>query len=425
MTSPIERLPVELLDLVAASLNLPACQNLRLTSRRLYALGLSSFANRHFHRVTTTLGSASLDRLLCIARHAHLARAVSALHIRLLYHDDYQDLEQISRLGKYPPPKRFATIPGLKLRDIPKEATLYNDVCGEEYPQCIVQRLTRALKGLGNIKKIKFYTRLDHIRITDAPTTQDNTFRLKCLSAVIDALVASNLQLHHLGIAKGSSTNPLHRSLHVPYPALDLPLSVLQALQPRLSQVTFLTLSIDALYDQVHRVNGWEDALGRLISTMPSVSTLALHLDRYTNSCHYNAAIIRSLARSCRLSHLTSLTLGSCSAHIEDLIAFLTAHMATLRRLELFDIRLLPGSWPLVLATCKQLPKLEGLRLRSLRDPDGRPLTLSPGRHPFTVTLECGTSPNGPSVLTAERMDELIAFASSDGEFHNSIVSAG
>jgi hypothetical protein len=89
MLSPIERLPVEVFDIIAANLHLPEFQNLRYASRQLHLFVYSSFKHC-FSDQTTTLGPSSIDRLVKIASHDHLRHAVKALHIRPLSHRDYE-----------------------------------------------------------------------------------------------------------------------------------------------------------------------------------------------------------------------------------------------------------------------------------------------------------------------------------------------
>ena len=84
MTSQIERLPVELFELVAASLELLSCKNLRLTSQRLRFLIHPLFVECAFSRLKTTLGSPSLGRLVNVSRCENLRGAVKVLQIQLL-----------------------------------------------------------------------------------------------------------------------------------------------------------------------------------------------------------------------------------------------------------------------------------------------------------------------------------------------------
>jgi hypothetical protein len=92
MTSPFERLPAEVFDIIAAYLHLPEYQTVRLSSQRLHLLSLSTFTKKYFTKVITTLGSPSLDRLVHVANHSHLSRLVTTLEIRLLNHRNYKDL---------------------------------------------------------------------------------------------------------------------------------------------------------------------------------------------------------------------------------------------------------------------------------------------------------------------------------------------
>lgn len=407
-TSPIGNLPAELFDLVAAHLDLLAFKNLRICSRRLHLLSLAPFAKRHFARLTTTLGSASLDRLVQIASHHHFSPAVTTLHVRFLYYTDYCDLESITRLGIYPPPKRFAValMPGISSRNIPSESTLYKDICGDSYPQCIVDRLVCALEGFPNIKTMKFYTRLHHRGDDQGPCDRDDIFRMRCFQAVITAIARSNIELRELSISKGSRKRPFYRCLRLPCTALCLPPGTLQALKPRLCKLTSLTLSIDSSYLASSHKRDWELTLTNLLASTPLVKNLALSLDYINNLTQYGADMMHSLALSCRLMVLSSFVLSNCTTYESDLTTFFAAQASSVSQLEMVDVRLCSGSWRSVLIVCKSLERLEQLRLATLKGPPhDQYLTLS---HRCNNSLKVTLDVRNGSRRMSERIDDLI-----------------
>ncbi|KAI8936643.1 hypothetical protein NX059_007042 [Plenodomus lindquistii] len=408
-SSPLASLPVELFDLIAAHLDPVTFKTLRLCSRRLNSLSLDPFAKRYFSRVTTTLGSSSLDRLVHIAKHHHFSKAVTALHVRFLYYADYCDLETIARLRIYPPPKRFALalMPGITSKNIPTESTLYKDVCGDAYPNCIVERLGRALKSFANVKTVRFYTRLSQNGDDPGPCHHDDTFRNKCFQAVITAMVDSEINLCELSVSKGSRTRPLHRCLRLPYTAISFPPKTLQGLLPRLSTLNSLTLAIDSAYPGSSRDGGWDRTLAKLIAMTPSIANLTLSLDHCNNISHYSTAMLQSLTPYCRRLSLASLVLSNCMTDEETLATLLLAQKPSLCQLDLSGIKLCSGSWSSVLLSCKSMEKLERIRLAMLKDSTGQYLPLSRRNGNF---LEATLGGRKKPERIAERIDALITF---------------
>ncbi|KAF2249235.1 hypothetical protein BU26DRAFT_519374 [Trematosphaeria pertusa] len=93
--------------MVIADLALPDYQALRLASKQLYTLTLMAFSSSFFSKRKTTLGTPSLIRLRRVSCCKHFAGSVSLLEVKLLNHSDYELLQQIDRVGIYPPPNRF------------------------------------------------------------------------------------------------------------------------------------------------------------------------------------------------------------------------------------------------------------------------------------------------------------------------------
>ncbi|CAO2653168.1 Nn.00g025790.m01.CDS01 [Neocucurbitaria sp. VM-36] len=410
MTSPIERLPVEVFDIIAFDLDLPAYNAIRLVSRQLHSLSFSTYAKKYLAELTTTLGSASLDRLVAVASHQHLANLVTVLDIRLLNHRDYKLLTKITRVGIFPPPKRFPRVSSVRQEHISEEATLYDDVTRSEYPKCIIERLARALKGFGNLQTIRF--RAHHSepygwRSTTMPEG-DQLFRSKCFRAVIDAIVISEVNLKEFSMAKGKRLTTLSKCANLPYPALHFPFPFLQTLQHRFSALESLTLSVMTAYNGDARIPGWENGLGNLIAAAPSVKTLALSLDRNNRVSHYSAAVIRSLSLACRVAALSTFQLVNCSLHEEDLTRFVAAHSESLNQLVFSDIRLLTGSWSSLWTSLKEVRSIQGLRLASLEGTRSPVLFRRRDKERLKITLDTKKAGRPMAAMLDDLIDACI-----------------
>ena len=390
MSSSIERLPVEIFDIIATYFDLPDYQLLRLSSQRLCLLTFSTFAKKHFCDLTTTLGSASLDRLVDISSHRYFCSVVTVLDVRLLNHGDYTLLTKISRVGIFPPTKRFLKVSGVRPEHVSEEATLYDDIIRSENLSCISERLTRALRGFTNLRAIRF--RAHHAEPLGYRMTTmdegDQVFRTRCFQAVMGAITRSNISLEEFSMAKGRRTTTLSKCANLPYPALQLPYQSLQKVQFCFANLASLALSAISAYNGDSRVPGWENAISNLIAAAPSIKHLALSLDRSSRISHYSAAIVRSLALSCRLSDLKTFQLVNCSAHEKDLEIFITAHAEALQELILSEIRLLTGSWSSLWLSLKRLPALECMRLASLEGTRSPVLFRRRDKERVKVTLD-------------------------------------
>lgn len=366
--SYLERLPVEVFEIITLDLDLPAYRNLRLTSRQLHLLSLSTFSKRYFAELTTTLGSSSLDRLVNIADRQYLSNAVSTLDIKILNHRDYKILTHINRVGIFPPPKRFQNISSIKAANISQESTLYDDVSSRDYPKCIVDRLTRALRGLHSLKTIRFRAhRSDPYEWRhDGMPKGDQNFRSKCFQAVFDAIIKSEIQLDEFSMAKGKRGTKLGKSVNIPYPTLQLSLGVLPAVQYCFTHLKALTLSINSACNGDSRTPGWENGISHLIACAPALKSLALSLDSHGQPSSYSAAVMRSLASSCQIDHLEAFHLYNCQLHGTDLATFTNTHATTLRQITLSGIRLVTGTWPSFWTLLKDVENLQKLRLAAL-----------------------------------------------------------
>lgn len=412
MTSAFERLPAEVFDIIAASLTLPEYQTIRLTSQRLHLLTLSSFNKKYFTKLITTLGSPSLDRLVRVASHAHLSRLVTTLEVRLLTEQDYKELGKIARIGLIPPPKRFPKIPYIRDQDVAQEATLYDDVLANRQAKCITERLARSLQHLSNLTALTIRTQKPEApewKTLPLPSG-DSTFRTRCLRAVLDALAQStNVRLATFTMAKQSTPYSLLKPANIPYPSLQLPLEHLQRLRPSFSTLTSLTLSIVAAHNDHHRLPGWENSIGRLVSCAPLLVTLSLSLDRKHQVSQYAARIIRSLSDALQLDYLEDLNICNASAHESDLAKLVKTHAGTLLRVGLKNVSLLTGEWERVLAGFKGVEALREVRLANVDvEGGGRPVVglrqreggRERGREKRKITLDVDK--------TGKRMGELL-----------------
>lgn len=367
MTSPFERLPTEVFDMIAAHLHLAEYQTIRLASQRLHLLSLSTFTKTYFTKLVTTLGAPSLDRLLHVADHEHLSRLVTTLEIRLLNHRNYKDLIKIARVAIFPPPKRFPKVSCVRDQDVVRESTLYDDVHANRQARCITERLTRGLRGLSNLTAVRFRAHdMEPLGWKAIAVPEgDQVFRARCLRAVLDALSQSDTSLSTfvMGKEKGFA---LTKCANVPYPALQLPLEYLHRLGPIFQELTHLTLSVVASHNGHNRLPGWENGLSRFVSSAPCLTSLSLSLDRKAQVSQYGARIMRSLSDSVQLDRLESLHIFNTTVHESDLTKFVKTHARTLHVIHLANVCLLTGSWLVLLSALNHVHNLHTLRLSSV-----------------------------------------------------------
>ncbi|KAF2994700.1 hypothetical protein E8E13_002749 [Curvularia kusanoi] len=405
MTSPFERLPAEVFDIIAACLDLPGYQTVRLTSQRLHLLSLSSFNKKYFTKVITTLGSPSLDRLVNVANHTHLSRLVTTLEIRLLNDRDYKDLGKIARIKVLPPPKRFSKISCVRDQDIAHESTLYDDVLANRQAKCITERLTRGLQGLENLTTIRF--RAHQIEPlgwkTIAVPAGDSVFRSRCFRAVLNAILKSGISLGTFSMGK-EKAHLLSKAANVPYPALQLPLEYLQRLRAPFEGLTALTVSVVAAYNDHHRLPGWENGLGRFISSAPNLTHLSLSLDRKAQVSEYAARIVRSLSDSVQLERLESLNICNTTFHESDMAKLVKMHAGTLQRLYLTNVCLLTGNWIVLLRAFQGVKDLHTLRLAQIEGAGSPAEWRQKSKERPKITLD--TERSGRAM--AEMLDEVI-----------------
>lgn len=374
MISPIESLSVEVFETIVSDLDLPAYQQLRLASRQLHLLSLAPFAKRYFSDITTTLGSPSLNRLVNLSQHGYFCEVVTLLDIKILTHRDYKLLKNIQEVGIYPPPKRFAILTGIRQEHITGEATLYDDTMGQQYPQCITGRLTCALKGFPNLKRIRF--RAHHhepIGWQDIAMPEgDQVFRENCFQAVLNAIIKSGIQVETFSTAKMKRNAILKKCANLAYPALDLPFSSLPSLRHAFANLQTLVLAIVSARDGDSRVPGWENNMCHFVACAPNLKSLTLSLDRKGLVSYNSRAIIRSLALSCRLERLETLHLINCSLYEADLVKFLLAHAESLTSVSLSYVRLLKWNWETFWTSLQVLKVLRYVRIaqpEELRSP--------------------------------------------------------
>lgn len=390
MASPIECLPVEVFDNIAFYLGLPGYNGLRLSSRRLRSLTFSTFAKRFFSYLTATLGPLSLQRLINVSNHPHLAKIVTVLDIRLLNHQDYEVLTSINRVGIFPPPKRFPRISVMTFQAIDEESKLYDLVIKNKGVIEIAKQLYRAFRSLSNLKSIHFRTRSpDPLSRQSKPMHDgDCLFRTRCFEAVISAIIQSEIQLQELIMAKGERNSTVSRCVSLPHAALttlSLDGSRMRSLHHSFQNLQSLTLSI---VSADHRMPGREHAVSKFINAAPLLRHLTLILDRKDRISQDGANVVQSLAAKCQLPRLSSFHLSTGSATEDNLKAFLLAHPTSLEQVVLSDIHLIAGNWSSLCLSLKSLERLEMLRLSRLLKGRDCVLFHRCGKDRFKITLD-------------------------------------
>lgn len=415
MASPIECLPVEVFELIASDLDLPACKNLRLSSRRLQTLGFSAFAKRYFGELTTTLGSPSLERLACVSRHGYLSDFVKTLDITILNQSDYKLMAEIDRVGVFPPPKRFPKVSGVSLANITKEATLYDDVSSPKYPQCIVVPLTRSLRVLSNLTAVRYRARhLESTGLRFSIPKGDRIFRTKCFDAVFDAIVKSGIQLETFAMAKVRRLIQPDKCANLPYAMLQSPTRSLSSKPHCFSHLQSLIISLDSTYDRkTSRVSGWQVSLSQLIACAPNLKHLTLILDRierFEQIATHVTVVADCLSLSCRLDFLQTLHLAHCSIQGADLADFVTAHANSLQRLFLLKVSLFSGTWSSFWITLKGVKDLRIVKVSNLRGGDAPVIFRKDRNERLKVTLDADKS----GLPMAAMLDSLVVWCETD-----------
>jgi hypothetical protein len=370
MTAPVEKLPTELFDIVVRHLALPSLQSFRLASRHIYAFTLPTFCSRYYSRRTTTLSVPSLSRLLDLSSCAHLAPSVSLLDVKLLNHEDYQNLEAINRVGIFPPPKRFQQVANIKPRDIRQEYALFDYMRSNREPKDVVRKLCQALGRLSNIRTIRLRVSGESLgwnfRVDDEEDEYLD-FTLACLRATLNAIIQSNIKIQEFSLIKGTTVRPSSKSANLIYPAFNVPFPLLVSLGKAFTSLKTLCLSIRTDYNGNARVPGWQNGISQFISTASALEKLTLCFQATDTEPSFRAAVMQSLAASLHLPDLISLQLYGCAVDEQVLTTFIKAHSASLRQLVLNHILLLNGSWTTVLGSFRESLSLATLHLSLLR----------------------------------------------------------
>ena len=370
MLSKMERLPVELVDMVVAYLSLSDRQSLRLASKHLHSLTLTTFTANYFSKRTTTLGVPSLRRLVAASAHPRFSSSVALLDVRLLNYEDYENLLKIDRVGIYPPPKRLPRVPQVKTQDIAQESSLLEYMRTHHDPKAVVHPLSRALKGFPNLETLRI--RVNGLTLYGNPYINAEEkvyqeFLSACFKAVINAVVRSAVKLQHFTCIKGTAVRPLTKSANLIYPAFNFSLPHLVSLQNAFTCLKSLRLSIRTNYNRNARVPGWETGISQFISTAPALEELALCLQARDSEPWFRAAVMHSICRSVELPALRLLQLYGCVVDELDFITFITGHASTLRYISISDTELRAGTWLSILGSLKQHLRLDYLRLQYLQ----------------------------------------------------------
>ncbi|EMD60641.1 hypothetical protein GGP41_000946 [Bipolaris sorokiniana] len=370
MKSPLESLPVELFDMIAADFSLPEYRSLRLVSQQLYQFVHEKFARLAFSEQVTTLSPSSLDRLSKVSSHQGLRDAVKTLHIRLLNDEEYANLNAISRVGRFPPPKRFPRVLGVRDNNVNDEAATYAYVLHNERPSRLYDGLLKVLKGLPQLKTIKLSMKPSASYIWECNETPHSLFRSKCFEVVIYAITHSKIKLEEFSMARRKSRNILYKPVDLSFLAFQLAPPSLQALQHCFSNLQSLTLSIMTGYD-VPRPDGWTRSICGFIAAAPNLKKLTLSLDRVSAkwpSSSFGGIVVKSLATSCRLPCLETLEVLNCEPHVKDLADLIRTYSSSLQCIVLSHIQLSTDKWCPIEDALKVCHELVYFRLIACED---------------------------------------------------------
>ncbi|KAF2449738.1 hypothetical protein P171DRAFT_198969 [Karstenula rhodostoma CBS 690.94] len=370
MTSKIERLPQELVDLIVVHLPLQDRQTLRLASRQLSSLTLTTFSNAYFSRRVTTLGVPSLSRLVQTSAHLHFSGCVSILDVKLLNYEDYGNLREIDRVGIYPPPKRLQRVPQIKIGDVSQECNLLDYMRTHRDPKAVIHPLARALKGFRNVKTIRL--RVNGLTLYGNPyiSAEDEvyqSFMSACFKAVLDAIIRSGVRLQEFTLIKGSTIRPLSKSANLDYSALNLPSPFLLSLKTAFASLKSLRLSIRTYHNGNSRTAGWENGVPQVIAAASSLEELTICLQASDSKPWFRVAVMHAVCCSVKLPMLKSLQLYGCVVDELDLVSLVKTHASSLQHLLISDAELRSGAWLSVLNTFKDDLDLIYLRLQYLQ----------------------------------------------------------
>jgi hypothetical protein len=407
MTASIERLPAEVFDIIALDIDLAAYKHLRLTSRQLHSLSLSTFAKRYFTEIATTLSSPSLDRLTHVSNHGSFGNAVSLLTVKLLNNRDYKVLTNICDVGIFPPPKRFPNVSGVKTAHIRDEVTSYNDIVFGDRLRHITDLLVRAMRSLVKLKAVRFRAvHNESIEWERVGASENNqVYRTRCFRAVIDAIIQSRIELEEFSMAQRKSSTTLCKQADIQCRVLQVfPLSF-ALLQHSFLHLHSLTLAfVTNLGDYPGTpVTGGDMAL--FISCAPNLRNLALSFDRKRNISQQSAVIFHDLATTCRITNLESFHLLNCSLREGDLDRFVTTHSATLRSLIINNVRQSSTNWVAFWIFLKSATDLRSLRLGWLYEDSV--LIMLHWRKKMRIDFKLDTASLGRSMC--DMLDELMA----------------
>ncbi|KAL1600601.1 Protein-lysine N-methyltransferase efm4 [Paraconiothyrium brasiliense] len=370
MTSKMERLPQELVDLIYLYISHADRCALRLVSKQLYFLTLTNFGNTVFFKRVTTLGVASLNQLLQASGHAQFSGCVTLLDVKLLNYEDYDNLVKIDRVGIYPPPKRLPRVPQVKTGDIRQESKLLEYMRTQQDPTAVIHPLARALKRFRNLKTIRLrvngLTLYGNLHIL-AEDEVYQSFMSACFRAVLEAIVRSGVKLQEFTLIKGNSVRPMSKSANLDYRAFALSFPLFQSLGNAFSGLKSLRLSIRTDPKTDSRSQGWEIGVKDFITTTSALETLTLCMDPIDCKPHFRATMMRSICRSVNLPMLKSLQLYGCAMDELDLVTLMKTHAPTLRRLLISDAELRSGTWRSILNLLKNDLGLEYLRFQYLQ----------------------------------------------------------
>lgn len=369
-SSKLERLPQELVDLIVVHLSVRDCQALRLASKQLCSLTLTSFTNTSFSRRVTTLSVPSLTRLVQTSEHPHFSRSVSLLDIKLLNYEDYGHLREIDRIGIYPPPKRLPRVPQVKVGDTSQECKLLDYMRTNQDPKAVIHPLSRALTGFKDLKTVRF--RVNGLTLYGNPhiSAEDEVYQYflsACFKAVLTAIIRSGVRLQQLTLIKNATVRPLSKSANLDYSAFNLPVPFLISLENAFASLKSLHLSIRTYHNGNSRTAGWEKGVARVIAAASSLEELTICLQATDNKPWFRAAVMQAICRSVELPMLKSLQLYGCVVDELDLVALITTHASSLRRLLISDTELRSGGWLSILNTLNEDLDLNYLRLQYLQ----------------------------------------------------------
>ncbi|KAF2875602.1 hypothetical protein BDV95DRAFT_591074 [Massariosphaeria phaeospora] len=356
MASHLERLPLELLDLITSYLPALEYCHLRLVSKQLHTNSLRAFIKRYFATIRTTLCWPSICHLAELSTIECYAKEIKLLDVRIHNWSDRKTMTIARRRG----PEKVGCSDANKFngsyQDLVEESQAPEDVDA-------VETLAQALKGFPNLHAIRIYTHAQYLGLLRC--AKRSHYSTECFMLLLDALVESKTKLQELSMLDGKDMTSSTYSSMGKYQAFCLPSPRLPIMHETFVNLRSLSLCIDTTNVSITNAV-WENGICKFIYAATSLESLSLELDGYRIESPHSSSIISSMAAEGRLARLQRFELASSMVDGPSLQRFLQQHLRTLRCLALVSVNADDSTWPTTLAFIRDTLEIEQLYITTI-----------------------------------------------------------